>query len=99
MPYNQCQYIGRHGDVCGRNCMAAHTQSTRCAIHRGKISSVKCFGCDTFTRSLSQLCTTCNKSSGCSISMTPFLLTKAEIQFIMEKREQEKNDQVAEDSD
>jgi hypothetical protein len=96
---NQCKYINRKGEICNKNCLANHTQSTRCALHRGKISSVKCLGCDGWTRSMSQLCTACNRSSECSISMTPFLLTKDEIDFIITKRENEKNKQAAEDSD
>lgn len=99
MTFNQCQYINRNGITCGKNCLAEHKQSTRCALHRGKISSVKCLGCDTWTRSMSQLCTGCNKAT-CSIDMTPFLLTKEEIDHIISKREKEKNDQAAaEDSD
>lgn len=86
---NTCLYIGRHGDVCGKNCLANHTESTRCSLHRGKINSVKCLGCDCWTRSMSQLCTACNKKNK-KINLTPFLLTEEEINIILNMRKKER---------
>lgn len=82
---NKCQYIGRHGDVCGKNCQASNIDSTRCSLHRGKISSLKCLACDKWTRSMSQLCTKCNNKNK-QVYMTPFLLTNEEIEFILQRR-------------
>jgi hypothetical protein len=87
MSYNKCEYITRKGELCGRSCQKNHTQNTRCSLHRGKISSAKCLGCDKWTRSIGQRCYDCNKPGVRDIELEPFLLSKKEIEWILDRRE------------
>lgn len=84
-----CEYVDRTGRVCGKNCLKDHKESDRCALHRGRVSSVLCVGCQgCYTRKMSQLCTQCFKDKK-NPRLKPMLLTDEEIDVILSLRKSE----------